>query len=81
MALMVALLLAALPLPGQARGKELAVAHPTSYRTVQVDGLSIFYPEAVASAPGRPVSESGRLCRGEGNQGRDKRGRLLIGRS
>ena len=32
-------------------------------------GYSVF---AVASAPGRPVSESGRLCRGDGNQGWDQ---------
>ena len=31
---------------GQAQGKELTVEHPTSYRTAQVDGLSIFYREA-----------------------------------
>jgi len=30
----------------QIRGPELPMAHPTFYRTVQVDGLSIFYREA-----------------------------------
>jgi hypothetical protein len=30
----------------QAQGKERTVEHPTSYRTAQVDGLSIFYREA-----------------------------------
>ena len=29
-----------------AQGKEAGVKHPTLYRTVQVDGLSIFYREA-----------------------------------
>ncbi len=29
-------------------------------------------------APGRPVSESGRLCRGDGNQGRANRGRRAV---
>ena len=32
----------------------------------------------VASAPGRPVSESGRLCYGDGNQGRGNRGRRAV---
>ena len=39
-----ALLLASAPLLAQ--GKERPVAHPTAYRTVQIDGLSIFYREA-----------------------------------
>src|SRR5882724_10917628 len=30
----------------RAQGKEAGVKHPTLYRTVQVDGLSIFYREA-----------------------------------
>src|SRR6478735_2304767 len=29
-----------------AQGKEAVVKHPTLYRTIQVDGLSIFYREA-----------------------------------
>jgi dipeptidyl aminopeptidase/acylaminoacyl peptidase len=31
---------------GQAQGKERPVEYPTAYRTVQIDGLSIFYREA-----------------------------------
>jgi len=31
---------------GQAQGKERPVKYPTAYRTVQIDGLSIFYREA-----------------------------------
>ena len=30
---------------GQVNGKEPTMAHPTLYRTIQVDGLSIFYRE------------------------------------
>ena len=45
-ALLIAALLASFQVPAQARGKEAAVKHPTLYRTVQVDGLSIFYREA-----------------------------------
>ena len=33
-------------LPGPARRKERSVKYPTSYRTIQIDGLSIFYREA-----------------------------------
>src|SRR5947209_2942893 len=33
---------------------------------------------AVASAPGRPVSESGRLCYGDGAHGRGGRRRMLL---
>jgi pimeloyl-ACP methyl ester carboxylesterase len=32
--------------PAHAQGKERPVKHPTLYRTIQVDGLSIFYREA-----------------------------------
>ena len=46
MALMASLMLASLPLPAQAQGKERSVEHPTFYRTTQIDGLSIFYREA-----------------------------------
>src|SRR5438034_1393682 len=42
----VAVLLAACPLLAQAQGKGRPVEHPTSYRTMQVDGLAIFYREA-----------------------------------
>jgi hypothetical protein len=35
-----------LSLQSLAQGKEAGVKHPTLYRTVQVDGLSIFYREA-----------------------------------
>jgi pimeloyl-ACP methyl ester carboxylesterase len=33
-------------LPARAQGKERPVYHPTLYRTIQIDGLSIFYREA-----------------------------------
>src|SRR6267142_2446841 len=33
-------------LPAQSKGKEHPVKHPTFYRTIQTDGLSIFYREA-----------------------------------
>jgi pimeloyl-ACP methyl ester carboxylesterase len=46
MALMASLMLASLPLLAQAQGKERPVEHPTFYRTIQIDGLSIFYREA-----------------------------------
>src|SRR6266853_599066 len=51
MALAVSMMLATFHLPGhqvlaQAQGKERPVKHPTFYRTIQVDGLSIFYREA-----------------------------------
>jgi pimeloyl-ACP methyl ester carboxylesterase len=42
--LLAMLVLWALPTWGQ--GKERPVEHPTAYRTIQVDGLSIFYREA-----------------------------------
>jgi pimeloyl-ACP methyl ester carboxylesterase len=42
----VCVLLASLPTLIQAEGKEPPVIHPTFYRSVQIDGLSIFYREA-----------------------------------
>jgi pimeloyl-ACP methyl ester carboxylesterase len=44
--LAVSVMLAIFQLPAFAQGKELPVKHPTFYRTIQVDGLSIFYREA-----------------------------------
>ncbi len=44
--LMVSMTLAPFQLPGVAQGKEHPVKYPTLYRTIQVDGLSIFYREA-----------------------------------
>jgi hypothetical protein len=44
--LAVSMLLAIFQLPASAQGKELPVKHPTVYRTIQIDGLSIFYREA-----------------------------------
>jgi len=38
--------LASLPLFGQAQVKDRLLEQPTFYRTIQVDGLSIFYREA-----------------------------------
>ena len=45
MALLVCMMLAIFRLPVHAQGKERLVKQPTFYRTVQVDGLSIFYRE------------------------------------
>src|SRR6185312_6912154 len=42
----VLILLASHQTPAQTRGKERTVQHPVFYRTVQVDGLSIFFREA-----------------------------------
>jgi pimeloyl-ACP methyl ester carboxylesterase len=46
MVLVVSMMLAIFQLPANAQGKERPVKHPTFYRTIQVDGLSIFYREA-----------------------------------
>ena len=46
MVLVVSMMLAIFQLPAHAQGKERPVKHPTFYRTIQVDGLSIFYREA-----------------------------------
>jgi pimeloyl-ACP methyl ester carboxylesterase len=46
MAIAICLMLASFQLLAQAAGKESFVEHPIFYRTVQVDGLSIFYREA-----------------------------------
>ena len=43
-ALVVSVMLASFQLLAQ--GKERPVEHPTFYRTIQIDGLSIFYREA-----------------------------------
>ncbi len=44
--LMVPIMVAILQPPATAQGKERPVKHPTVYRTIPVDGLSIFYREA-----------------------------------
>jgi pimeloyl-ACP methyl ester carboxylesterase len=44
--LKVSLMLAIFQLPTHAQGKERPLKHTTFYRTIQVDGLSIFYREA-----------------------------------
>ena len=46
MTLAVLLTLASFQAPAQAQGKERLVEYPTSYRTIHIDGLSIFYREA-----------------------------------
>src|SRR4030081_3422192 len=46
MVLVVSMMLAIFQLPAHAQGKERPVKHPTFYRTIQIDGLSIFYREA-----------------------------------
>src|SRR5258706_14932838 len=43
--LMFSIMIAILHPPARAQGKERPVKHPTFYRTIQVDGLSIFYRE------------------------------------
>src|SRR4029077_8425415 len=44
--LLVSVLLAPFQLLAQTKGKERPMEHPTFYRTIQIDGLSIFYREA-----------------------------------
>jgi pimeloyl-ACP methyl ester carboxylesterase len=39
-------MLLSLQFPAQGQGKPGPVAHPTRYRTIQIDGLSVFYREA-----------------------------------
>jgi len=46
MALVVAVMLPSRQLPAHAQGKDRPVEHPTLYRTIRIDGLSIFYREA-----------------------------------
>jgi len=46
LALVVAVLLASGRLLAHAQGKERAVVHSTAYRTIKIEGLSIFYREA-----------------------------------
>src|SRR6266581_3839283 len=43
MALVVFAMLASFQSLAQAQGKERPMEHPTFYRTIQIDGLSIFY--------------------------------------
>src|SRR5256884_6158239 len=45
-ALVIFIMLASFELPVQAKGKERSMEYPTSYPTIQIDGLSIFYREA-----------------------------------
>jgi pimeloyl-ACP methyl ester carboxylesterase len=45
MVLVLSMLLAIFQLPAYAQGKERPVKYPTCYRTIRVDGLSIFYRE------------------------------------
>src|ERR1700730_1198311 len=46
MVLLFSMMLAIFQLPAYAQGKKRLVKRPTFYRTIQVDGLSIFYREA-----------------------------------
>jgi len=46
MVLVVSMMLAIFQLPAHAQGKERSVKYPSFYRTIGVDGLSIFYREA-----------------------------------
>ena len=45
-ALVISIMIASFELPVQAKGKERSMEYPTSYRTIQIDGFSIFYREA-----------------------------------
>jgi pimeloyl-ACP methyl ester carboxylesterase len=46
LAMVIFVMLAPFPLLAQIHGKERSVQDPTFYRTIQIDGLSIFYREA-----------------------------------
>src|SRR6266436_2022722 len=46
MALVLSVMLASSQLLAQDQGKKSPVGHPTFYRTIRIDGLSIFYREA-----------------------------------
>jgi hypothetical protein len=46
MALVVCVMLPSRQLLAQAQGKKSPMEHPTFYRTIHIDGLSIFYREA-----------------------------------
>ncbi len=46
MAMVISLMLSSRQLLAQTQGKERPMQQPTSYRTIQIDGLSIFYREA-----------------------------------
>ena len=46
MVLVVSMMLAIFQLPAHAQRKERPMEHPTFYRNIQIDGLSIFYREA-----------------------------------
>ena len=46
MVLVGSLMIAIIQLPAYAQGKEAPLKHSTVYRTIQIDGLSIFYREA-----------------------------------
>ena len=46
MKLVVSVMLASFQLIAQANGKEHLMKYPTLYRTIEIDGLSIFYREA-----------------------------------
>src|SRR3981081_3172321 len=46
MALVVSGILASFHSPAEAKAKDTPMEHPTFYRTIQIDGLSIFYREA-----------------------------------
>ena len=54
------------------------VRRPTTGQALAQRARLILSCAAVASAPGRPVSESGRLCYGDGAHGRGGRRRMLL---
>src|ERR1700719_3506688 len=51
MALVVSMMLGIFQMPAHAQAKERPVKHPTLYRTIQVDGLLIFYREVGPKEP------------------------------
>src|SRR5271169_492351 len=46
MAMVISVMLASFQLLAQTHGKERSMQHPTFYRTINIDGLSLFYREA-----------------------------------
>ena len=54
--LLAAAMLVTFALPAHSQGRERSVEHPIVYRTVQIDGLSIFYRTAWVDSLLRPSS-------------------------
>ena len=58
MAMLCSATLAAIQLPAHAQEKERPMKYPALYRTIRIDGLSLFYKEA---GPKDAVMECGRF--------------------